>query len=650
MLIKKNHPVSPIKSIMLLISISLFFVFSLASSKLYAVLNSPDVTHSAANYVECAEGRSGPGCPSGQELPPEQGPSIAFSDLISGPSTGLGDGKGSGVIVTVWGYNLGSTQGSSTIEFVDSLSVARTPHVYYWKNADGTLPSGPANLYESHGMQEIAFSIPDSALGTGRIKITVDGKVAVKHDTTTENPQGDISFAVRSGNIYHVKPTGNDSTGDGSFANPWLTVAKGDSTATGGDTLYVHDVSTTATGTSGSASYAYYNNRYFLADETNQFAYVSYPNKRAELYGKVGVQSYQTKGIVTSKLSVFASNCDDETLAGCTESGTLGISPSDWGRVIGNAITDRPGMCASGQAGAISGGIGTIEGAKIYGNYIYEYGCPNTGKLHHTTYATIRDNANDETISPPSFGWNYLKDNYSKNGIHFYDEDAGSGTECGQFSGDVLIHDNVVVNQGGIGISYESLCGWSNDARIYNNVLVNVGLPIDVDCTSGPECGGSTSSAIQVLDGSEGGISGTVYIHNNTVHTWDAQNQASTLQSCIVLRGSGDNATLVVNDNVCYTSLDRPFYTTFSFSQSIDYSDNTTGAGNVWFTSTSSPVQAITPIFDTAPITTDPLLMLTGSQISVGTGSPLINQSSTTIDHGIYGKIRAATSNVGAVQ
>ena len=42
-------------------------------------------------------------------------------------------------------------------------------------------------------------------------------------------------------------------------------------------------------------------------------------------------------------------------------------------------------------------------------------------------------------------GWNYLKDNYSKNGIHFYDEDAGSGTECGQFSGDVLIHDNVVV-------------------------------------------------------------------------------------------------------------------------------------------------------------------------------------------------------------
>ena len=28
-------------------------------------------------------------------------PFLAFSDLVSGPSTGLGDGRGSGVVVTV---------------------------------------------------------------------------------------------------------------------------------------------------------------------------------------------------------------------------------------------------------------------------------------------------------------------------------------------------------------------------------------------------------------------------------------------------------------------------------------------------------------------------------------------------------------------
>ena len=606
-----------------------------------------------ADYVQCADDSEGNPrysigeCPEGLALPPEQGPTVAFTDLISGPDTGLGDGLGSGAIVTVWGYNLGSTQGSSTIEFVDSLSVARTPYVYYWKNADGTLPSGPANLYESHGMQEIAFSVPDSALGTGRIKITVDGKVAVKHDTTTENPQGDISFLVREGNIYHVKSNGNDSTGDGSFANPWLTVAKGDSTATGGDTLYVHDVSTTATGTSGTDSYAYYNNQGFKSDKTNQFAYVSYPNTRANLYGKVGIGMYLTSGIVSSKLSVFASNCADETLEGCSENGTVGIIPSDWGRVIGNKVTDREGMCASGQSGAISGGIDTIQGAKIYGNYVHDYSCPNTGKLHHTTYVTIRDLDNDATIDPPDFGWNYLKDNHAKNGIHYYDEDNGHTDECGDWSSDVLIHNNVVMNQGGNGINYESQCGWTNDARIYNNVLINVGLPVDIDCTF--NCG-STAGGISIGDGKDAGLLGDVYIYNNTVYRWDSQDQATSLRACIVLNGPGDTANLYINDNVCYTDLDRPFLTTHAFNQSTNHDDNLFGAKNAWYSGASNPTLSIVPSFDTSPIIIDPLITLTGSKVSLDDESQLVNQSSTTIDHDIYGKVRAATSAIGAVQ
>ena len=613
------------------------------------------------NTVQCADDSEGNPrysigeCPNGYAY---QDPVLNFSDLISGPDTGLGDGLGSGAIVTVWGQNLGSSQNASTIQYCDSLSVCRDGHVYYWKNADGTLPGGPANLYESHGMQEIAFSIPDSALGNGRIKVVVNGVEAVT------NSGGDLAFTVRAGNIYHVKSTGNDSTGDGSFANPWLTVARsdirhafltGDQTSAGaGDTVYVHDVDTTAISDSGSDSYAYYNNKYFLADDTNQFAYASYPNTRANLYGKVGVQYYLTTGVVVSKLSVFASNCDDETLAGCTENGTLGIGASDYGRIVGNAITDRDGMCASGQAGAITsgvnGGFSYGQAAKVFGNYVYDYGCPNTGKLHHTTYMTIRDNSQDRTFLAPRIGWNYLKGNYSKNGIHFYDENAGSGSECGQFSDDILVHDNVVVNQSGAGISYESACGWSNDAHIYNNVLANVGLPLDVDCVSGPSCGGGVASAIQINDGGDGGIQGDVYIYNNTVHKWDAGNQSSTLRSCITLIGLGDTANLYINDNICYTDLDRPFLTTFSFSQSVNHDDNISGSKNTWYTSASSPSLAVTPTFDTAPITTDPLLTLDGSQISVDASSPVINQSSTTQTHDIYGVVRSTTSNTGAVQ
>ena len=140
-------------------------------------------------------------------------PVLLFSDLITGPDVGLGDGKGSGVIVTVWGQNLGSSQGDGTLEFCDSEGVCREGYLYYWKNADGNLPGGPANLFESHAMQEIAFSIPDSAQGTGEIQLTKGNRTST------------LPFTVRAGTIYHVKSSGSDS-GDGSWDNPWLTVGK----------------------------------------------------------------------------------------------------------------------------------------------------------------------------------------------------------------------------------------------------------------------------------------------------------------------------------------------------------------------------------------------------------------------------------------
>jgi hypothetical protein len=568
----------------------------------------------------------------------DRSPHLAFSDLISGPSTGLGDGKGSGVIVTVWGFKLDDSQNGSTIELCDLNNVcSEAAYVYYWKNADGQLPSGPANLYESHGMQEIAFSIPNHESGPCTIRLSNDLGYS------------ELPFTVREGNIYHVKTTGSDTAGDGSFDNPWLTVSKGDSGAGAGagDTLYIHDVATTSVGSTSTDRYAYYLNQGFKATEVNQFAYVSYPNTRATLHGMVGVGMYLTTGIVSSKLSVFTSNCADETLVGCTETGTNGIAPSAWGRVVGNAITDREGMCASGQAGAISGGVDEIEGAMILGNYIYDYGCPNTGKLHHTTYITIRGGNDDPTLVPPVMAWNYLKDNLAKNGIHYYDENKGNGTECGTWSGDILIHDNVVVNQGGAGIAYASACSWDNDVQIYNNVLINTGLPVDVDCTLG--CG-SPASAIVIIDGEDGGIQGDVYVYNNTIHTWNSQNQAGTLQSCMVLRGYGDTAQVYFNDNVCYSDFDRPFLTAFSFSASINHDDNLHVSNNSWFTSFVNPTLAIVPTSDTAPIIADPLLTLSGAQIKLSEASRLKAKSSVDIKYGIYGTIRNKTSNVGAIQ
>lgn len=172
--------------------------------------------------------------------------------------------------------------------------------------------------------------------------------------------------------------------------------------------------------------------------------------------------------------------------------GTLGIETSDHGRVVGNAVTDLPDGCADGQAGAITGGVDSVENTKIFGNYVFDYGCPETQKLHHTTYMTIRDVNRDPGVDPVQivaweWGWNFLENNHAKNGIHNYDEDNTGTNSCGNMVTDLLIHDNVIVNQAGAGITITSQCGWSQDTYIYNNLLVDVGLPSDINCVS--SCG-----------------------------------------------------------------------------------------------------------------------------------------------------------------
>ncbi|MFC6684923.1 hypothetical protein ACFQGA_10875 [Marinobacter koreensis] len=561
-------------------------------------------------------------------------PKLAFSDLISGPDVGLGDPRGSGVVVTVWGQNLGSTQDESKIEFCDSTSVCRKGFVFYWKNADGNLPSGPSDLFKSHRMQEIAFSIPKSAPGAGEIKVTVN------------NQTSQLPFTVRSGNIYHVMKSGNDEAGDGSFSSPWATVAKADGIATAGDTIYIHDVDTYGDNQTGRV---FYNNRGFKANTKNQFVYASYPGTRARLYGKIGVHMYLTTGIVSSKLSVFTSNCPDETLDGCVERGTVGITPSDWGRVIGNELTDRPGMCSSGQAGAISGGIDHVEGAKVFGNYIHDYGCPRTGKLHHTTYFTIRDNQNDKTIASWELGWNFLINNHAKNGLHFYDENVGSGTECGDLSTNMRIHDNVIQNQGGAGIQVESACGWTQNTYIENNILINVGLPIDTDCSF--NCG-NVSSAIVVGDQTDHGLLGNVYISNNTVYGWDSKKQTDTLAACIVLRGSGDSAKVFFNDNICTNFHDSEFVKTHSFSPSVDHSDNISGSNNIFYIANSSLNNSgsVPSSFDRS-IFSDPLISLYNSLISIEEASPALGKSGSSLSFDIYGTKRPSSgSALGAVE
>ena len=128
-------------------------------------------------------------------------PKLNFIDIDSGPSTGLGDGLGSGTIVTFWGNNLGSSQNGSKVKFrASNGDVLDAAYIYYWKDANGALPGGPSNLYKSHKMQEVAFSIPDAASGNGEIFVEVDGSAS-----------NALAFRVRDGQFKFVASGGNNT-------------------------------------------------------------------------------------------------------------------------------------------------------------------------------------------------------------------------------------------------------------------------------------------------------------------------------------------------------------------------------------------------------------------------------------------------------
>ena len=117
-------------------------------------------------------------------------PVLFFSDLTSGPKTGNRDTSGGrsgqdGAIVTLWGRNLGSAQGSSKVY----ANGAEAASYYYWGNA-----TVPADLYTYHGMQMISFQISHLAQdGAGQIYVVVNGQ-----------PSNSLPFTVRAGNIYFV--------------------------------------------------------------------------------------------------------------------------------------------------------------------------------------------------------------------------------------------------------------------------------------------------------------------------------------------------------------------------------------------------------------------------------------------------------------
>lgn len=570
-------------------------------------------------------------------------PILNFSDLISGPSTGLDDGKGSGVIVTLWGQKLGNTQGDAIIEICDDQNECQPPaHVYYWKDADGTLPSGPANLYKSHRMQEIAISIPEVTNGEKIIRLS--NKFGVT----------DLPFLVREGAVYHVMATGDDETGDGSFTSPWQTLEKADSKANAGSTIYIHNL---LVGGETVDQAIYVNRVDAMSSLENQFSYVTYPNNRVEVLGHRGFSVYSgsndiTAGFVVSKLSFFVANANEDADGQPVDkraSLTFAIFGNRDGRAVGNYITDthssdlNGGCPDSQQAAIVASSISTdrVSNFKVYGNHIHEYGCKGTSRFHHTTYFTIRSGAENEQLRAPEASWNFLEDNLAVYGIHYFDENH-SGEDCGQFVDTFKVYNNVIVNQGGAALSFGAVCPVSTRFEFINNIAINSGLSADY---SPDKIQGSSDTAVNIAVQHED-VEATLVYSNNLFYGWSGDD-LSVFDSCIGLKASHQNASILWDNNICYTDQDLDFIKSNYLGNGME--NQFSGENNVWFsaaahTDTTIPDWSDTNILDT------PLIEIVDYHVTIDPGSPLIGKGTSPLERDIYGNIRPEKTTIGPVE
>ena len=527
-------------------------------------------------------------------------PVLHFSDLTSGPKTGLGDRLGDGAIVTVWGINLGSSQGSSKIY----CGGVEADHVYYWENADpATGSSGPSDMFTYHRMQEIAFSVDSTASdGLGTIYVEVGG---VASNT--------LPFTVRTGNIYFVNSDGGNDSADGSWETPWDTWAKvsePDSPLATGDIYYLFS----------NMDHTGWDNRIgdstsFVGTAARPYAWVAYPGENPiSTTADDEARDWAIRNVENgSQWSVY---CVFSKIAMVTEEGGFGGFPN--GRMIGCSVTDID--CADGSSGAIAGRLERYQGLKIFGNYVYDFGCSLTSNQHHTTYFTNRDGV---IKAAPEFGWNLLKNNQAENGINIFDEN-----DCGDMSGTFKLHHNYVIDQAGVGfgLSNSSSTGgkdcWTMEVHVYNNVFVNVGIPHDIRQPF-------------YMDGDEN--KATVYFYNNTIYDY--------LDDLIEIR-SNFAGTYYFKNNIIYDTNDTDYYNESD-------ADPSAVGGNIWYNGGNGyPVSP--PSWDSAAEDGNPLFSdAPNGDFNLLVNSPAIDggvDTSAIVTDDFYGNPRNGTIDSGAIE
>lgn len=515
-------------------------------------------------------------------------PRLCFTDLASGPNTGNTDtSKGQtpgqhGAIVTVWGQNLGATQGASKV----FLGGVEQTTIYYWGPA--IAPWSPANLNNGyHRLQCIIFQVLNTTpTGAQDLSVLVGGLQSIA-----------LVFTVRAGRIFFVSPTGNDGAA-GTYQAPFLTMIRGKNVGNQpGDTIYTLDGVNQVVDTEV-VSVAIRLNAF--GTQAAPIALVAFPGATCQIgttflnaidyFGGelVGSATYRTvaKFTLYGDQSVNVGSTSGERIVGCwiscpngnTRAGALNGRGNDL-NYLGNEFTN----CGVplGSAGDFSGEV----------------------SLYHTLYIAGYRQGAGALESGRVIAWNYFHDNNATRAINIYNGEPGNPNIITGH----LVHDNVVTNQKGDAIGL--LGGVVGENWIYNNLGINVGLGPQ------PQDQGTSHVGLNIR-----AWSGIVHVFNNT------------FLNCGQVGLGGDNAAFSFaftanwimdgHNNIFAQSNGLPYFSPLSEVP------NLVGGGwsrNLYFGAGSGPA------FDTSPVNADPLFvssgapydlhLLTGSQ-AIGAGLP----------------------------
>jgi hypothetical protein len=475
-------------------------------------------------------------------------PVLFFADLISGPASGNSDTTYSatgGVYVTLYGNFL--TSPTVTLNGASCLTVVSQPATWMW-------------------YQRMVVELGTTCT-TGNFVVTTAGGTS-----------NGLAFTVRSGNIYYVKSTGNDSTGTGSFTAPWLTLLHARDTIAAGDTVYSIDVSQTADDGSG------YNTCFVLSANAgttgNPKAMVGYPGASVQIGNPT--PSICPTGIRSKGLSPYS---DHWVFAEFNLRGRDGgINPYDdqeW-RIIGNDIS-CPNTNTGAQAGCVDpGGDGNRDTSayEILGNNIHDAGTGNspgtvTG-LYHAFYLS-------EKHHNVEIGWNTIAKVVGGRCLQV-------NVNVGPGDYDIHIHDNLIHDCPEDGIVVTTADPHLGTFEIYNNVLYNTGTgPVPFD-------GGGQWNGINVQGWSNSGVtgeSGTYQVYNNTMYavgTFTSQQGGGFAWQ----RGNTTTKSVHYDNNIIYFTTGNVNWVYFD-AVSPDIND-ISGSNNLFYNNGTPPTQVTSSV------------------------------------------------------